>query len=107
AALFSLTFPPPKRRWIVPGCPVGFESEVAVSNGRNDQPSVYTDYRARITETAYLAASISTRGWRDPEDVVLRQNMELDLLQAKGKLVNDPDRSAFRGSPSLRYLIEG
>ena len=41
------------------------------------------------------------------DEVVLKQNMELEILQTKGKLANDLDRSRFRGTPSLRYLVEG
>jgi len=106
AALFAPTFPPAKRRWNAPGCPVGFDTEVAISHIREDDPA-YTIYRAQISESAVLSAAVSTRGWRDADEVVLKQDMELALLQTKGKLANDLDRSRFRETPSLRYVIEG
>jgi hypothetical protein len=103
AALFAPTFPPAKRRWNAPGCPVGFDSEVAISHIR----PAYTIYRAQITESAALSAAVSTRGWRDADEVVLKQDMELGVLQTKGKLANELDHSLFLGTPSLRYVIEG
>jgi hypothetical protein len=106
AALFAPTFPPAKRRWTAPGCPVGFDSEVAISHIRENDPA-YAIYRAQITESAALSGAVSTRGWRDADEAVLKQDMELDLLQTKGKLANDPDRNLFRGTPSLRYAIAG
>jgi hypothetical protein len=106
AALFAPTFPPAKRRWNAPGCLVGFDTEVAISHIRENDPA-YTIYRAQITESAALSAAVSTRGWRDADEVVLKQDMELEVLQTKGKLANDLDRSLFRGTPSLRYVIEG
>jgi len=106
AALFAPTFPPAKRRWNAPGCPVGFDTEVAISHIREDDPA-YTIYRAQISESAVLSAAVSTRGWRDADEVVLKQDMELALLQTKGRLANDLDRSRFRETPSLRYVIEG
>jgi hypothetical protein len=105
AALFASTFPPAKRRWNAPGCPVGFDTEVAISHVRPNP--AYTIYSAQITESAVLSAGVSTRGWRDAEELVLKQNMELDVLQTKGKLVKELDRSRFRGTPSLRYAVEG
>jgi hypothetical protein len=105
AALFAPTFPPAKRRWNAPGCPVGFDTEVAISHVR--QNPAYTIYSAQITESALLSAAVSTRGWRDADELVLKQDMELALLQTKGKLAKDLDRSQFRGTLSLRYLIEG
>jgi hypothetical protein len=106
AALFAPTFPPAKRRWNAPGCPVGFDTEVAISHIRESDPA-YTIYRAQICESAVLSAAVSTRGWRDANELVLKQDMELGLLQTKGKLANDLERSRFRGTPSLRYVIEG
>ena len=106
AALFAPTFPPAKRRWNAPGCPAGFDTEVAISHISDNDPA-YTIYRAQITESVALSAAVSTRGWRDADDLVLKQDAELAVLQTKGKLANAPDRSPFRGTPSLRYLIEG
>ena len=106
AALFAATFPPAKRRWTAPGCPVGFDTEVAISHLRENDPA-YTIHRAQITESAALSGAVSTRGWREADDLVLKQDMELDVLQTKGRLANDPDRSPFRGTPSLRYAVEG
>jgi hypothetical protein len=63
--------------------------------------------RPNFTESVALSAAASTRGWRDGDEVVLKQDMELEVLQTKGRLAHDVDRNPFRGTPSLRYLIEG
>jgi len=106
AALFAPSFPPAKRRWFAPGCPVGFDTEVGISH-IGDRIPAYATYRAQISASAALSGFVGSRGWQDADEAIFKQEMELALLQTKGKLSREPDRSSFRGSPSVRYLVEG
>ena len=107
AALFQPSYMPPNRRWVAPGCPVGFDCDIAISHLVAEGRTISWTYRSQITRGAYLAATIGTGRSSEPDDSVIRQSVELEVLLTKGRLVGAPDRAPFRGGPSARYLIEG
>jgi len=107
-ALFSPTFDPPKRRWLCPGAPVAIDSEVAISHLPDRDLTWQFNYRARLDEQTYLEAVVNLAD----EGVKLDGShfdelMTGDAFLAKGVVVGAPDREAFRGTPSNRYLLKG
>jgi hypothetical protein len=107
-ALFSPTFDPPKRRWLCPGAPVAIDSEVAISYQPDPDLTWQFNYRARLDEETYLEAVVNLAD----EGVKLDGSqfdelMKGDAFLAKGVVVGTPDRGAFRGTPSNRYLLKG
>jgi len=107
-ALFSPTFDPPKRRWLCPGAPVAIDSEVAISHQPDPDRTWQFNYHARLDEETYLDAVVTLAD----EGVKLDGSqfdelMKDDALFAKGVVVGAPDRAAFRGTPSNRYLLNG
>jgi hypothetical protein len=107
-ALFNPTFDPPKRRWLCPGAPVAFDSEVAISYLPDPDRTWQFNYRARLDEETYLETIVDLAD----EGVKLDgsqfdQLMKGDAFLAKGVVVGAPDRGAFRGTPSNRYLLKG
>ncbi len=107
AALFQPNYAPPMRRWVAPGCPVGFDCDIAISYPIDEDNTGRWSYRSQITPSAYLAATIGTGRWSEPDDSVMKQSIELEVLVSKGRLIGEPDRAPFRGNPSARYEIEG
>jgi hypothetical protein len=107
-ALFSPTFNPPSRRWLCPGAPVAFDTEVAISHQPDPDVAWQYNYRAMFDEKTHLSAIVTVAD----EGVKLDGSqfdelMKSDALSAKGVVVGAPDRAAFRGTPSSRYLIKG
>jgi hypothetical protein len=88
AVLFQPSFAPPKRRWLAPGCPVGFDCDIAISYLVDEDSTSSWSYRSQITRTAYLAATIGAgRRWSEPDDSVISQFIELEVLASKGRLI--------------------
>jgi hypothetical protein len=94
AALFQPIYAPPKRRWVAPGCPVGFDCDIAISYLVDEGSRISWTYRSQITRSAYLAASIGTGRSSEPDDSVIKQFVELEVLLTKARLVGVPDRAS-------------
>jgi hypothetical protein len=107
-ALFNPTFDPPKRRWLSLGAPVAIDSEVAISYQPDPDRTWQFNYRARLDEETYLEAVVNLADTGVKLDgSQFDELMKDDAFLAKGVVVGVPDRGAFRGTPSNRYLLKG